>query len=55
MYHKGHLFGMISPFNPNATKKVTFINKGSNPRYGERASSVIAMTTTNKIENVFKA
>ena len=55
MYHKGHLFGMISPFNPNATKKVTFINKGTNPRYGERASSVIEMTTTNKIENAFKA
>mgnify|MGYP001986523100 CR=1 FL=1 len=55
MYHKGHLFGMISPFNPNATKKVTFINKGSNPRYGERASSVISMTTTTKIENRFKA
>nr|WP_321228186.1 TonB-dependent receptor [uncultured Psychroserpens sp.] len=55
MYHKGHLFGMISPFNPNATKKVTFINKGSNPRYGERVSSVISMTTTSKIENEFKA
>ena len=55
MYHKGHLFGMISPFNPNATKKVTFINKGSNPRYGERVSSVISMTTTSKIDNEFKA
>nr|WP_321236881.1 TonB-dependent receptor [uncultured Psychroserpens sp.] len=55
MYHKGHLFGMISPFNPNATKHVTFINKGSHPRYGERASSVISMTTTTKIENQFKA
>jgi hypothetical protein len=55
MYHKGHLFGMISPFNPNATKKVTFINKGSNPRYGERASSVISMTTTTKIEDKLKA
>jgi hypothetical protein len=55
MYHKGHLFGMISPFNPNATKKVNFINKGSNPRYGERVSSVISMTTTHKIEDTFKA
>lgn len=55
MYHKGHLFGMISPFNPNATKKVTFINKGSHPRYGERASSVIEMSTNTKIEDRFKA
>lgn len=54
MYHKGHLFGMISPFNPNATKNVTFINKGSHPRYGERASSVIAMTTNAAIEDRFK-
>jgi len=55
IYHKGHLFGMISPFNPNATKNITFINKGSHPRYGERASSVISMTTTTKIENELKA
>ncbi|WP_161792604.1 TonB-dependent receptor plug domain-containing protein [Psychroserpens damuponensis] len=55
MYHKGHLFGMISPFNPNATKQVTFINKGTNPRYGERVSSVISMTTTSKIEEKLKA
>jgi len=55
VYHKGHLFGMISPFNPNATKHVTFINKGSHPRYGERASSVITMTTTTEIEDEIKA
>ncbi|WCO02621.1 TonB-dependent receptor domain-containing protein [Psychroserpens ponticola] len=55
IYHKGHLFGMISPFNPNATKTVTFINKGSHPRYGERASSVISMTTNSKIEDELKA
>lgn len=55
IYHKGHLFGMISPFNPNATKSVTFINKGSHPRYGERASSVISMTTTTEIENSLNA
>lgn len=54
MYHKGHLFGMISPFNPNATKQVSFINKGSNPRYGERASSVIIMNTNTAIEDHFK-
>ena len=55
IYHKGHLFGMISPFNPNATKIITFINKGSHPRYGERASSVVSMATNTKIEDKFKA
>lgn len=55
IYHKGHLFGMISPFNPNATKNVTFINKGSHPRYGERASSVVNMTTNTSIEDELKA
>lgn len=55
IYHKGHLFGMISPFNPNATKNITFINKGSHPRYGERASSVILMSTNTEIEDNFKA
>ncbi|WP_204346522.1 TonB-dependent receptor domain-containing protein [Psychroserpens algicola] len=54
MYHKGHLFGMISPFNPNATKRITFINKGSHPRYGERASSVTEMSTTTTIEKQTK-
>ena len=55
IYHKGHLFGMISPFNPNATQNVTFINKGTNPRYGDRASSVIEMTTGSDISNSVKA
>ena len=27
IYHKGHLFGMISPLNPNFTSNIKFINK----------------------------
>jgi len=50
IYHTGHFFGMISPFNPNITKKVTFHNKGFNPRFGDRISSVIDISTNNKIE-----
>jgi len=53
IYHNGHLFGMISAFNPNITKQVTIYNKGTNPKYGERVSSVIAINTTNKISNKF--
>lgn len=55
MYHKGHLFGMISPFNPNAAEEVIFINKGTNPRFGERVSSVIDISTTSDITNDLEA
>ncbi|TBV26059.1 hypothetical protein DMZ43_09140 [Meridianimaribacter sp. CL38] len=55
MYHKGHLFGMLSPFNSYATDEIEFINKGSHPRYGERASSVINMSTTQSVANITKA
>lgn len=49
IYQNGHLFGMISAFNPNITQNVTFINKGTNPKYGDRVSSVIDITTDNTI------
>lgn len=54
IYHTGHFFGMISPFNPNITKKVTFHNKGFNPRFGDRISSVIDISTNNEIEEKSK-
>ncbi|WP_188653236.1 FecR domain-containing protein [Yeosuana aromativorans] len=49
MYHSGHLFGMISSFNPNITQNITFYNKGTNPRFGERISSVVDISTSNDI------
>ena len=49
IYHRGNLFGMISPFNPNIAQNVTFYDKGTNPRYGERISSVIDIRTKNDI------
>jgi len=54
-YHKGHLFGMISPFNPNATKNVTFYNKGTHPRFGERISSVINIESSNEVARNVRA
>ena len=54
MYHKGHLFGMISPFNPYAADKVTFINKGTHPRFGDRVSSVIDISSKDEVTNAFK-
>ena len=49
IYHNGHLFGLISPFNPNAIDKVSFFYKGTPVEYGERASSVIEMNTYENI------
>tara|TARA_R110001606_G_scaffold7423_3_gene32858 strand:- start:3795 stop:6110 length:2316 start_codon:yes stop_codon:yes gene_type:complete len=49
MYHSGHFFGMISPFNPNISENVTFLNKGVTPKYGESISSVIDISTTNTL------
>ena len=55
IYHKGHLFGMISPFNPNIIQEVTFHNKGTHPRYGERVSSVIEMESSVGVVDQFNA
>ena len=55
IYHKGHLFGMISAFNPNVTSKIKFINKGSHARYGERLSSVIDISSNSNISQTVKA
>ncbi|MEN8966550.1 MAG: TonB-dependent receptor plug domain-containing protein [Polaribacter sp.] len=49
MYHSGHFFGMISPFNPYISENVTFLNKGVTAKYGESISSVIDVSTTNSV------
>ncbi len=55
LYHKGHLFGMISPINPNVTSEIKFINKGTHPKYGERLSSVIDVTSKSEVDDTFNA
>ncbi len=55
LYHKGHLFGMISPINPNVTSNIQFVNKGTHPKYGERLSSVIDITSKSKVDDSFNA
>ena len=49
MYHSGHLFGMISGFNSNIDQRIHFYNKGTDPIYGGRISSTIAIETSDKI------
>ncbi len=55
IYHSGHLFGMVSVFNPNVAQQIIFYNKGTNAKFGERISSVIDIATSNKIEDSFQA
>jgi len=54
IYHNGHLFGMLSTFNPNITQRVTFYEKGVPPKYGDRISSVIDIATTKKVAKALK-
>jgi hypothetical protein len=54
LFHPGHLFGMISGVNPTIVEKVSFYNKGTNSKYGERISSVIELETSNELQKKTK-
>ncbi len=49
MYHPGHLFGMISGFNPIVVDKVNFQIKGTNPKFGERIAGTINIHSSDSI------
>ncbi|PIV49847.1 MAG: hypothetical protein COS19_06310 [Flavobacteriaceae bacterium CG02_land_8_20_14_3_00_34_13] len=49
MFQNGHFFGLISAFNPYLTKKITLYKNGTNARYGESVSGVVAMHSANDI------
>ncbi len=49
MYHSGHFFGTISAFNPYITEEIKLFKSGTKARYGNRISSVIDITSENKI------
>lgn len=55
MYQSGHFFGLISAFNPYLTKNVQLIKNGSSASYGDGVSGVIAMNTTNEINQELDA
>lgn len=54
MYHSGHFFGMISAFNPYITKDIKLYTSGTRAKYGSRISSVIDITSSNKIPDKTK-
>ncbi len=52
-YHQGHLFGMLSAFNPYTIKKVDFVKSGVSATYGDRIASVIDIKTENDVTEKF--
>lgn len=53
MYNTGHLFGMISAFNPNVISNTKIIKSGANPVYGDRLSGVIDISSDTYIPEQF--
>ena len=45
MYQTGHLFGLLSAINSNATQKVTVLKNGSSAFYGDGVSGTIDMSS----------
>ncbi len=52
-YQQGHFFGMLSAFNPYATKEVDFSKSGVSARYGDRIAGVIDIKSQNQIGDRF--
>ncbi|GGI55731.1 TonB-dependent receptor plug domain-containing protein [Winogradskyella haliclonae] len=49
MYHDGHLFGMISPFNPFVTEQIEVFRSGASAEYGKRIAGVVNIKTVSDI------
>ncbi|MCK5400081.1 MAG: TonB-dependent receptor [Flavobacteriaceae bacterium] len=54
MYNSGHFFGTISAFNPYITDEIKLFKSGTKARYGNRVSSVIDISSDNKIPESIK-
>ncbi|MFY0608437.1 MAG: TonB-dependent receptor plug domain-containing protein [Cyclobacteriaceae bacterium] len=48
IYHNGHYFGTISPYNPMLIDKVEVYRNGFQPNIGGRVGGAIALTTQDK-------
>jgi hypothetical protein len=49
IYQQGHLFGMISAFNPNVVERLKFYYKGTDAGYEGGNSGIIDISTSRKI------
>ncbi len=48
-YNQGHLFGLLSAFNPYVAKEVDFSKSGVSARYGDRIAGVIDIKSEQEI------
>ncbi len=53
MYNTGHFFGMLSAFNPNIVKDAKVFKGGADPKYGDRVSGVIDITSDIEVPEKF--
>ena len=54
MYQSGHLFGLISAFNPYLTQQVNISKNGTSAQFGDGVSSVIEMQLSNTVDDKLK-
>ena len=54
MYLTGHLFGMVSAFNPYVVQNVNFYDKATNAKYDEKISSITDIKTNDNITDKTK-
>ncbi|MFY0631638.1 MAG: TonB-dependent receptor plug domain-containing protein [Flavobacteriaceae bacterium] len=53
IYHQGHLFGMISPFNPYIVESVDIFRSGTKAQFGDRIAGVIDLNSLAEIPSEF--
>ncbi|MGH1383592.1 TonB-dependent receptor plug domain-containing protein [Kordia sp.] len=53
VYHGGHFFGMISPFNPYITERVDVFRSGASAVYGSRVAGIIDMKSFEHVPEEF--
>lgn len=49
IYHQGHMFGMISPFNPYIVENVNVFRSGTKAQFGDRIAGVIDINSLNEV------
>lgn len=50
IYHRGHYFGSISPYNPAVISNVSVSKNGYNPRLGGRVGGAIEISSQDQLE-----
>lgn len=51
IYHQGHYFGSISPYNPAVVKEVTVYKNGFRPSMGDKVGGAIEIKSSNQLSD----